>query len=57
MQGSGVDNFLKVGGGLKIAHVKVLHYHAYFCMTTPHIMFAKKSGRALAPPPFLSTPL
>ena len=30
----GVDNFLEVGG-LKTAHMKFLHYHAHFCMTTP----------------------
>ena len=30
----GVDNLLEVGG-LKTAHIKFLHYHAHFCMTTP----------------------
>ena len=30
----GVDNFLEVGG-LKTEHMKFLHYHAHFCMTTP----------------------
>ena len=45
-----VDNFLEVGG-LKTVNARFLHYHAHFCMTTPHfIMFAQKSGGALAPP-------
>ena len=30
--GGGVDNFLEVGG-LTTTHVKLLHYHAHFCMT------------------------
>ena len=30
----GIDNFLEVEG-LKTIHMKSLHYHAHFCMTTP----------------------
>ena len=39
-----------MGGGAEDCACEILHYHTHFCMTTPQILFAKKSGRALAPP-------
>ena len=53
----GVDNFLEVGG-LKTVHMKFLHYHAHFCMTTPpYYNVCQKIWFSPPSPPLLSTPL
>ena len=50
MQGRGVDNFLEVGW-LKATHVKFLHYHTHFCMTTPlYYNVCQKICEGFSPP-------
>ena len=46
----GVDNFLEVGG-LKTVSAKFLHYHAYFCITTPR--FYNVCPKIWEGPPYL----